>query len=162
MTQVKKHALKERLRVLEDENAELKHKIESENSMLIKKEDHKAFVSKLHEMHKQEIAKIQGECEALYKTIDELVTGSEHLKDEIKSLEALVEKSKKEKVNIHNELQYKKLENEKLIADRVETKLAADNAMQAMVKRYDGQKAVYDEKIAKLENQISLKDIQVE
>ena len=138
MTQVKKHALKERLKVLEDENTELKHKIESESSMLIKKEDHKAFVSKLHEMHKQEIAKIQGECEALYKTIDELVTGSEHLKDEIKSLEALVEKEKKGKVNVHNELQYKKLENEKLIAERVETKLAADKEMQAMVKRYDG------------------------
>ena len=58
MTQVKKSALKERLRVLEDENAELKHKIESENSMLISKEEHKAFVSKLHELHKQETMKI--------------------------------------------------------------------------------------------------------
>ena len=52
ITQVKKNALRERLRVLEDENAELKHKIESENSMLISKEDHKVFVNKLHEMHK--------------------------------------------------------------------------------------------------------------
>ena len=51
ITQVKKSALKERLKVLEDENTELKRKIESENSMLISKEDHKAFVNKLHEMH---------------------------------------------------------------------------------------------------------------
>ena len=48
---MKKHALRERLKVLEDENAELKRKIESENSMLISKEEHKAFINKLHEMH---------------------------------------------------------------------------------------------------------------
>ena len=86
VSQVKKHALRERLKVLEDENAELKRKIESENSMLISKEEHKAFVNKLHEMHTQESAKIKKECETLYQTIDDLVTNSESIKDESKQI----------------------------------------------------------------------------
>ena len=86
VSQVKKHALRERLKVLEDENAELKRKIESENSMLISKEEHKAFVNKLHEMHTQESTKIKKECETLYQTIDDLVTNSESIKDELKQI----------------------------------------------------------------------------
>ena len=72
------------MKVLEDENAELKRKIESENSMLISKEEHKAFINKLHEMHTQESQKIKKECETLYQTIDDLVTNSESIKDELK------------------------------------------------------------------------------
>ena len=51
------------------------------------------------------------------------------MKDDLKSVQASLEKERKSRVNVHNELQYKKLENEKLVAERVELKLASEKAV---------------------------------
>ena len=118
--------------MLEDENSQLKQKIESESSMLISKEEHKAFVTKLHEMHTQECQKIKSECEALYQTIDELVTSSESIKEELRSMQSVVEGEKQQRVKTHNELEYKKLENQKLVAERVELKLEMEKKVREL------------------------------
>ena len=59
-------------------------------------------------------------------------------------------------------MQYKKLENQKLIAERVDLKLATEETIKQIENQRTDQKIAFDEKIAKLENQLSLKDIQVE
>ena len=74
------------------------------------------------------------------------------MKDDLKAVQASLEKERKSRVNVHNELQYKKLEKEKLVAERVELKLASEKAVQKLEKQLAGQKAVHDEKTAKLEN----------
>ena len=54
VTQVKKSALKERIKVLEEDLTQLQTAFDSEKTTLISKEDHKKFINQLHEMHSQD------------------------------------------------------------------------------------------------------------
>ena len=69
MTQVKKSALKERIKVLEEDLTQLQSAFDSEKTTLISKEDHKKFINQLHEMHSQETQKLK---ENVKKMCDEL------------------------------------------------------------------------------------------
>lgn len=56
---MKKSALKERIKVLEEDLTQLQTQFDSEKTMLISKDEHKKFIDQLHSIHNQESSRLK-------------------------------------------------------------------------------------------------------
>lgn len=100
---MKKSALKERIRVLEEDLSQLQAAFDSEKTTLISKDEHKNFINQLHEMHSQETAKLK---EQIKRGIEEVETREQT----IRQITTQFEDEKATRANLHNELQYSKVQ----------------------------------------------------
>lgn len=103
MTQCKKTALKDRVRELEDELQGLQTQFDSEKIMLISKEEHKKFIDELHSMNKQDVSRLK----ELNDNLKQQVTLQQK---SIDSNQAYLLEEKGKAANLHNELQYNKMQ----------------------------------------------------
>ena len=85
LTSSKKSVLRDRIKQLEEENAQIQHQFDSDNSMLISKEDHKTFVDSLHKFHQESLHDQQKLLTELQGQVDEQTQANSYLEASLKT-----------------------------------------------------------------------------
>lgn len=128
--------------MLEEELCSLQTQFDSEKTMLISKDDHKKFIDQLHEIHSKETSKLKEQVKSLGCKLDQ---GEQALGKALNHLE----QEKAAKADLHNELQYNKMQLTKALEETktINKRLSQQEAFLAQAK-------VREELVDKLESRI--------